>query len=237
MSEDNNLNEVHPELEEILTTAEDKLVDHVIDSVLEDFKQIEQAMWDKIGDPDGLAALFGVHILANNMADAMDKVVELGEDAMPLNKPDDIDSDEGGLLGIECYGETGHAYDMLPSPEMLLAIAEKDPVGIIVRVGGHSSQTAVKDGKRPSQADDRQDVVLTVMCTHAAVYTIVRFVSDPSRTEIVVQQLAELNVGESKLVDAIVTTFMGPNIIRDQRPEMFEDFKEELRGQINKHNN
>ncbi|NBO03881.1 MAG: hypothetical protein EBV16_06815, partial [Betaproteobacteria bacterium] len=32
-----------------------------------------------------------------------------------------------GLLGIECYAETGQAYDMLPSPEMLLAIAEKDP--------------------------------------------------------------------------------------------------------------
>lgn len=236
MSEDNNLNEVHPELEEILTNAEDKLVDHVIDSVLEDFKQIEQAMWDRIGNPEGLASVFGVHILAENMADAMDKVVELGDEAQPLNKPDDIPSDEGGLIGIQHYAETGHAYDLLPSPEMLLAIAERDPVGLIVRVGGHSSETAVKDGKRPSQADDRKDVVITVMCTHAAVYSIVRMIGS-GETHIQIEQLADLEVGKSKLVDAIVTTFMGPNIIRDQRPEMFEDFKEELRGQINKHNN
>jgi len=236
MSEDNNLNEVHPELEDILTNAEDKLIEHVVDSVLDDFKQIEEAMWDRLGDPDGLASVFGVHILANNMSDAMDKVVELGDDAVPLNKPDDIDSEEGGLLGVELYAQTGQAYELLPNPEMLLAIAEKDPVGLIVRVGGHSSETATKEGKRPSEADDRKDVVLTVMCTHAAIYTIVRFIGE-SRTEIMVKQLSDMVVGESKLVDAIVTTFMGPNIIRDQRPEMFEDFKEELREQINKHNN
>ena len=236
MSEDNNLNEVHPELEEILTNAEDKLVEHVVDSVLEDFKEIEQAMWDRIGDPEGLASMFGVHILANNMAEAMDKVAELGDDAMPINKPDDIPSEEGGLIGVECYGQTGQAYEMLPSPEALLAIAEKDPVGIIVRVGGHSSETAVKQGKRPSQADDRKDVVITVMCTHAAVYSIVRF-SFSGETVINATQLGEVKIGESRLIDAVITTFMGPNIIRDQRPDMFENFKEELREQINNRSN
>lgn len=236
MNEDNNLNEVHPELEEILTNAEEKLVDHVIDSVLEDFKQIEQAMWDNIGDPDGLATIFGIHILADNMADAMDKVVELGEEVTALNKPDDIGSDEGGLLGVEMYAQTGQAYDLLPSPEMLLAIAEKDPVGVILRVGGHSSETATKEGKRPSEATDRKDVVVTIMCTHAAVYSIVRFVGD-NNTHVQVKQLSELVVGESRLVDAVVTTFMGPNVIRDQRPDMFENFKEELREQINSNNN
>lgn len=214
MSEDNNLNEVHPDLEEILVGAEEQIATDVVESVREDFTQIEQFMWDKMGDPNGDATLWGVSIQADNMADAMDRITEM-DNVMTINKPDDIPtSDEGGLLGIELLGEGGDMYGLLFSMDMMKTLVKKDPVGIIVRVGGYASGKAQEENVRPSQASDASDVVVTCMCTNAAVYTIIRNAKTGESVHSQHQRIDQIEVGESKMVDALMACFMAPSILR-----------------------
>ena len=232
MTEDNyNLNEVHPELADIIEGAESQIMSDVTTEVLVDFKMIEQGMWDQMGDPDGIATVWTVNILADNMADAMDKQVELGDSIVQLNKPDDIDEPEAGLMGINLIAQSGNVYSELLNPKTMLAVAEADPVGLIVRVGGYSSKQAGKDGIRPSQADDREDVVVTVLCTNAVVYTIMRKVSNPNDDLIIdTKPVFEITYGESRLIDAVMMTYMAPQVVRGSgNEEMYEEFLNALR--------
>lgn len=232
MTEDNyNLNEVHPELADIIEGAESQIMSDVTTEVLLDFKMIEQGMWEQMGDPDGIATVWTVNILADNMADAMDKQVELGDSIVQLNKPDDIDEPEAGLMGIHLIAQSGNLYSELLKPSTMLAVAEADPVGLIVRVGGFSSAEANDKGIRPSEADDREDVVVTVLCTNAVVYTIMRSVSNPDKDLVIdTKPVFEVTYGESKLIDAVMMTYMAPQVVRGSgNEEMYQEFLDALR--------
>jgi hypothetical protein len=209
-------NEAHPELQGILEEAEATIITDVVESVARDFEEIESYMWKNLGDPQGHSQAWGVSIEATSMADAMDRIREMEEsEVMTINKPDDLDSDEAGLLGIELLADGDDMYSMLFSRDLLMALAKKDPVGLIVRVGAHASEKATGEDVRPSQASDAQDIVLTCLCTNAAVYTIIRSVESG---ELIASHSApcnEVEIGESKLIDAMLAAFMAPAILRD----------------------
>lgn len=235
MTEDNyNLGELHPDLVEIIDTAESEIMSDVMDSVARDFTEIEQFMWDKLGDPDGEGSIWNVVVLADNTGDAMDAVVNMDpETTIQMNKPDDLElgtGEEMGLLGIEAIGAYGNVYDGLLNAHTMLAVAERDPVGLLIRVGGHGSSKAQDENVRPSEASDRFDVVVSVLCTSAAVYSIVRKIGSDEKPIMDMTKITDVEVGQSRLVDAVMMTYMAPRVVRDlNSPEMYQSFLEDLR--------
>jgi len=223
MSQEHNDSQVHPELESIIEEAEANLIGDIMESVSEDFRSIEKHMWEQFGDPDGVASAFGVTILADNMGDAMDKVRETEGQVVTLNKPDDIDTDEGGLLGIEHLASHGDMYAMLFSRELIVKLIKNEPVGLIVRVGGFGSEVAATEDVRPSEASDAKDVVVTAMCTNAGVYAIIRNAKTGELIGESNTSYDNVKNGESKMIDAMMASFMAPSLMRD----MFDQLKDE----------
>lgn len=226
MSEDSyNLGDVHPDLEEIIANAEKEIYDESTLKIKDDFMSIEAGMWDNMGNPDAEACVFIVEVTATTIDEALE-CRRNHPTAINLNEPNP-NSTSGGMLTISSVVQ-GEAYECLLSPQLMLELLEKKPVGMILRVGGWvSKQTEVK----PSEADDKQEIVMTSMITSAAMYTITRnLVTNEILTDI--KPHFEAEPGEQKLYDAMATAFSIQLLAGEYGDDVEAKLIEELRQAI-----
>jgi hypothetical protein len=226
MSEDNyNLNDVHPDLDKIIADAEREIYDESTVKIKEDFMSIEAGMWESMGNPDAEACVFIVEVSATTIDEALE-CRKNHPTAIHLNEPNP-EATTGGMLTISSVIQ-GEAYECLSSPHLMLELLEKKPVGLIIRVGGWASQqTEVK----PSEADDKQEVVMTSMITSSAMYTITR---NLATNEVLadIKPHFDTEPGEQKLYDAMATAFSIQLLVGEYGEEMEAKVVEELRRAI-----
>ena len=89
-------------------------------------------------------------------------------------------------------------------------------------------------GVKPSEAEDKEDCIITVMITNDCVQTIVRKGTNPD--EIISQQseIEDYEPGKQKLLDALFDYFFVPRMMRVNAPELFEALLKDYEAQERK---
>jgi hypothetical protein len=200
-----DLNEVHPELAEVMSKAQETATEAMAQGFIKDLLQVEEKMFDDFGNPEGSASTW---------------VISLGEPG----EYDEKTGDTKGDLNFTPVSSNGDVYKILRERKLFGRLMLSDAVGLIVRVGGKAS--ASDDGEFPPQ-----DVVITIMVNGSGLFTAVRLLEDDRvETEWVAADVIAANVaegekcpsitGKGRLADVAVSTYMAPAVIKDSRPEM-----------------
>lgn len=204
-----DLNEVHPELAEIMSEASKAETEAMANGFIDDLLQVEEKMFNDFGNPDGNAWTW---------------VISLGE---PGEYNEETGNTSGDLTFTPvCKG--GDVYEILKDRKLFGRLLLNDAVGLIVRVGGKAHGT---DEFKP------QDVIVTIMVNGSGLFTAVRLLGDDRvETEWVGTDVISANVtgedecpsitGKGRLADTAFSTYMAPTVLRDSRPEMASAFIE-----------
>ena len=160
MSED-----IHPDLESIMQEAVGNMVEESKEALFQDFKNLEQAMFDQNGDPDGTHEMWAAVMVAST-ADTTATFVADNPQMKVVNPV--TPGEENGLLGLVKVGEGSDIYEPLNDPETAVAVSTiEDCVGVIIRCGGWAKPADADDDTRPSEHPDRVDSIITVMVTNS----------------------------------------------------------------------
>lgn len=211
------------ELETIMSDAESKVYDDVVASVLEDFKKIEEKLWDEYGDPDNVATIWSVVLRASGEEESQ-KYLD-SEEANAINILPEGET-IAGVLGIEPVAEGGNIYEMLSDPKIIFGLAKDDSVGMIVRIGGWATE---EKGVRPSQSKERKNMALTMLCTNNAFMSISRVVENPDKEPIInAERMDKIKMGEQRLVDAMILARSMPIAIKEDMPDVYSALMKDI---------
>lgn len=234
MTEDNyNLGDVHPDLDGIISDAENAIYDESVLKIQEDFLQIENGIWEESGNPDGDASVWLVTIGADSIGEAKKMIAEMGEDSavrhVQLNEPPEgASDDDGGMLILKEVGSHGDVYELLANPRVMLGVVESEAVGLIARVGGWASE---EEGVKPSQSASRREIVITCLVTNAAMYTVTRML-DNNDVVCDILKHGDVEFGEQRLYDAMTMTFCLPSMLDgDLRTALMSDLRRRIEKQ------
>lgn len=205
------MEELHPELKEIIEQAAKAIDAESKTDVVSDFKRIEEILFDEQGDPDMQHQLYAMRVLATKEeAENIDAVV----------KDFRTDTESQSFVAVELIGEGNDIYGGLSNMRLAMSVTEDEStVGLIVRVGGY-----VKDKDNKERIGES---VVTIM--HASKY-ICSAVRVKGTDEVVYNTMTidEWEMGESKLVDAIVMMSVMPRYLREKKPRIYNAIKLDL---------
>lgn len=245
-SNNNPLDQIQDELREM----EDKTINEIVDGIHGDFQIMEQTFTEEIGVTDREAMFFIVRDPKTDLPDMPTAII--GYDG----KRTDERPKEGEALVVEQMNPDGeNPYEMLRHLDMEV-LANDDSVGLMVRVCGWASATAMSAGERPSKMPDKQNVIVTTLITDSSMHMAVRFVDAPDseigekffevrrldqffdRNEGVDSILGKLSpsnledesksvTGWGAMADAALAAWMTPRMLKNASPKLFSKIVEE----------
>lgn len=226
MSNDNyNLEEIHPDLPEIIEEAENNAFKEAIESIKEDFITIEQRLWEDYGDPDTETSVWSVTLQATTPEDAKELLDNTPDDVNLVHTPKNI-NDVAGMLGVYRVATGGDVYKMLADPKIIFELAKDDSVGMIVRLGGYAS---TEKDVSPSKSKTKQNMALAILCTNSTVISIARMVDDPEQEPVVTAtRIDDVEFGQQRLIDAVVMAYSLPQAVRREMPKVFNSIIEDI---------
>lgn len=245
MDSNNPLDQIQDELREM----EDKTINEIVDGIHEDFQVMEQTFTEEIGVTDREPMFFIVRDPKSEIPDMPTAII--GYDG---KRTDEIPK-EGEALVVEQMNPDGEdPYEMLQQLDYEV-LANGDSVGLMVRVCGWASATAIDTGQRPSQMPDKQNVIVTTLITDSSMHMAVRFVDEPDskvgekffevrrldqffdKNEHVDNILGKLSAhnmddqsnsitGWGAMADAALAAWMTPRLLKNASPKLFSKIVE-----------
>lgn len=205
---------------EIVNASAKELDGEMRKEQLKHFVAIEGEMFKSYGFDDEASYMFHMTVVAETPEEvrALDEKMK-GVKSMTIMNPNG-DPEIHSALGVKGISKSDNLYDLLNNKLGGLRFAQdKNSVGCIVRCGAFMSAT---EGVAPSEAEDREDCIITIMITNDCVQTIIRKSTDPD--EIISQQseIKDYEPGKQKLIDALFDYFFMPRLMRVNAPELFE---------------
>lgn len=205
---------------EIVNASAKELDSEMRSEQLRHFVAIEGEMFKTFGFDDEASYMFHMSVVAETPEEvkALDEKMK-DVKSMKVMNPNG-DEEIHSAMAVKAVGKSDNLYDLLGHKLGGLRFAQnKNSVGCIVRCGAWMSAT---EGVAPSEAEDKQDCIITIMITNDCIQTIVRKSDNPD--EIISQQseIEDYEPGKQKLIDALFDYFFMPRLMRVNAPELFE---------------
>jgi hypothetical protein len=214
---------IHPEIESIMEDADESVLGPIREEALREFKKLESNMFDSLGDPHGEAQIFTIK--ASSVTE--ENIAEMGKSdskakliGKELSLGDTVMSLDAVYLGDIYEG----LADMRAASEIAM---DKDICGVIFRVGGYASESALTTDIKPSEAEDRIDSIVTGMVTNGSLMTVCRLL-DSSTIESNYTSVEKHEMGESKLLDALMTFWFAPQQLMIKEPGLWQTIKAQI---------
>lgn len=217
---------------EIVNASAKELDSELRSEQLRHFVAIESEMFKTFGFDDEASYMFHMSIVAETPEEvkALDEKMK-DVRSMKVMNPNG-DEEIHSAMAVKAVGKSDNLYDLLNHKLGGLRFAQnKNSVGCIVRCGAWMSAT---EGVAPSEAEDKQDCIITIMMTNDCIQTIVRKSDNPD--EIISQQseIEDYEPGKQKLIDALFDYFFMPRMMRVNAPELFEALLKDYEAQEKK---
>jgi hypothetical protein len=206
------MEELHPELKEIIENAARELDSESQEACVDDFKRIEKTLFEDQGDPDFQHQLYAMRAIAK------DTELEIADGVEVKDFRQDKDSKT--FIAVELIGEGNDIYGGLSNMRLAMSLADDETcVGTIVRCGGY-----IKDKDNKERIGES---VVTIMYASKYICSAVR---TKGTDEVVYNTITidDWEMGESKLIDAIVMMTVMPRYLREKRPRLYNALKLEL---------
>lgn len=205
---------------EIVNASAKELDSEMRSEQLRHFVAIEGEMFKTFGFDDEASYVFHMSVVAETPEEvkALDEKMKDVKSMKVMNPSGD--EEIHSAMAVKAVGKSDNLYDLLNHKLSGLRFAQnKNSVGCIVRCGAWMSAT---EGVAPSEAEDKQDCIITIMITNDCIQTIVRKSDNPD--EIISQQseIEDYEPGKQKLIDALFDYFFMPRLMRVNAPELFE---------------
>lgn len=219
------------ELKEIVDVSGKEIEAEFDEKPFEHFTVIESAMFDEYGYDDD-SYMFSMEMVAKTIAEVdelkkTDIVHAVGLDRHEIhNRAMRVKSMAHG----DIYGILGDLY------ESFKFAANEDIVGVIIRMGVFVSKTAGDLGVKPCDAPDKQNGVLTLLCSGDEILMISRIEHSDEVTK-KVTKVDKIEPGEQKLLDALMHFYFLPRILKDTRPNIFKALLKDYEKQDNNNQN
>ena len=206
------MEELHPELKEIIEKAARELETESQEACVSDFKRIEKTLFEEQGDPDFQHQLYAMRALAT------DAELDTADGAEIKDMREDKDSKT--FIAVELIGEGNDIYGGLTNMRLAMSLADDETcVGTIVRCGGY-----IKDKENKERIGES---IVTIMYASKYICSAVR----TKGTDEVVYNTIKIDdweMGESKLIDAIVMMTVMPRYLREKKPRVYNALKLEM---------
>ena len=218
---------VHPDFEQIMREAEENLVGSAKADMLNDFKALEQSMFDRFGDPDQVHELWACVAVANSAT--KDQYINDNPNIPIANPEMNNDPSASGLMGVTKLGVGSDIYEPLNDAEVSLIVSDiKDCVGVVIRCGAWAKDVnpdTPDDGVRPSESPNKVNGVVTMMATDSAIMSAFRnlVTGDVHHNQTL---LNDYEQGESSLSDALLKFWAAPKILKRDHPEKYAELLE-----------
>ncbi len=219
---------------EIVNASAGEIDNEVKTEQLKHFVVIEGEMFKNFGFDDEDSYMFHMSVIAQTP----EEVKALDLDPRYKDKPSmsvlnpNGDEEVHSAMAVKAIAKSQDLYGILGDKLSGLRFAQNsNSVGCIVRCGAWMSES--KDVK-PSEAEDKQSCIITIMMTNDRIQTIVRKSESPD--EIITQQsdLSDYEPGQQKLLDALFDYFLLPRLMRVNAPELFEALVKDYEAKENK---
>ena len=201
------MEEIHPDLEQIIRDAGIKIEAEEKQSILNDFKKIEELLNEEQGDPDGITEIYSVTVSEH-----------------PSGKQ---------YLNARLAAKSSDTYQVLGSPMLGTMLAEEEGnVGLLLRVGAYYRDNSRDYASDKISDDPDGESILCAAVTGSFIAYCLRNRGQEPIYEI--KSLEEWTPGESRLLDAMLLSFMGPRYMKDKFPHIYEGVLRELEEHIKK---
>lgn len=244
-SNDNPLDQIKDELR----AMEDSTFDEIIGHISEDFLRMESTFATEIGVTDREPMFFVVRDPGADLPEEPTAIIDYDG-----NRTDRQPGIGEALIVEQMEGDGLNPYEMMASLDFEI-LANDNSVGLLTRVCGWASASAVDGDTRPSQAEDKQNVIVTMLVTDSSMHMAVRFVDETDDTEKVKSDtkrldqffdknasvedilgaLGPINAGKDAhsvtgwgaMADAALATWMTPRLLKGASPKIFSKIVEE----------
>jgi hypothetical protein len=244
-SNDNPLDQIKDEL----MAMEDTAFDEIVANIADDFLRMESTFAKEIGVTDREPMFFVVRDPDNEPPEQPTAIID--HDGNRTDQQPGI----GEALVVEQMDPDGDdTYKMLANLDFEM-LANGSTVGLLTRVCGWASAMSADSGDRPSQAEDKQNVIVTMLVTDSSMHMAVRFVDETEETEQVkseskrldqffdknaavediLGELGPINTGKNPqgvtgwgaMADAALAAWMTPRLLKGASPKIFSKLVEE----------
>lgn len=227
-----NEKDILAQAEEIVNASAKEMDGEMRKEQLKHFVAIEGEMFKHFGFDDEASYMFHMSVVAETPEEvaALDEKHK-GTESMTIMNPSG-DTEIHSAMAVKAVSKSDNLYDLLNNKLGGLRFAQDShSVGCIVRCGAFVSET---EGVKPSEAEDKEDCIITIMITNDCVQTIVRKGTNPD--EIISQQseTEDYEPGKQKLLDALFDYFFVPRMMRVKAPELFEALLKDYEAQEQK---
>jgi hypothetical protein len=202
----------------------ERLMSQRAEGVGKEFLKLEQAMWNKMGNPNGEHSLFSVCLVDDKdidtvleeVKDTPERIIN-GDNTIDGKKPD-------SMLGLTVVAEGGDIYQMLEHKTLSLHLAtDESVIGVLARMDATA--------KNP-ETQDKQDVCITMMLLAEAIYIGVRMYNEPDReVHFTTIHADDYESGKDKLVDAMLMFFALPKAMYAEKPTVMKALYQDLLAQ------
>lgn len=213
---------IHPDLEGIIEGASEALAKATLAATLSNYREIEQHLFESRGNPDTEAEIWLMKIEADTVEKARTYLET--QDNEPINK---LSGDGDGLLSLALVA-SGDVYEGLNNRRLSFDVSlNSKGHGVAVRAGAWKAPAL--EGMRASEHPDREEGVLTMFVSMDGIVVVSRTLTE-SDDKVAVEHtpIENYEMGESKLVDAIIKFWFGPRTLRDNSPVLFKAMLERL---------
>lgn len=219
------------ELKNIIDESGDKVQAEFDKKPLEQFVEIEKNIFQQFGY-DNDSYLFSMEMIANSIKEVDELKKSNTIHAIGLD-PQEI---HNRAMRVSVMG-SGELFPMLGNLYESFKYADNDNnVGLIVRSGVYVSKTAKDLGIEPSKADDRENGVITVLCTGDEITTLCR-VEGSTEVDTHIVKCEDIEPGDEKLLDALMHFYFLPRMLKDSRPNIFKALMKDYGKQDNNNQN
>jgi hypothetical protein len=217
---------------EIVNASAEELDNEVKKHQLEHFVAIEGEMFKTFGFDDEASYMFHMMMVADT-PEEVKAIEEQYKDtpSMTIMNPSN-DGEIHSAMAVKAVGKSGNLYDLLGNKLSGLRFAEdNNSVGCIVRCGAFMTPT---EGVIPSEAEDKEDCIITIMITSDRIQTIVRKSDNPDETITQQSNIEDYEPGKQKLIDALFDYYYMPRLMRVNAPELFKALVKDYEAQEKK---
>ena len=219
------------ELKEIVNVSGKEIEAEFDNKPLEQFVHIESAIFNDYAYDDD-SYMFSMEMIAKSIAE----VDELKKTETVHSVGLDPQEIHNRAMRVSSMAQ-GDIYTILDNLYLSFRYADdENVVGVIVRMGVFVSKTAGELGIKPCDAPDRENGVLTCLCSNDEILMISRTENSDEVIKKVVK-IHDIEQGEQKLLDALMHFYFLPLILKRSRPKIFRALMKDYEAQQNNNQN